>query len=107
MKLFIYILSIYILALSCIPCNDADAAVNNLIKSEQLTSSAADHHSAQPDFCSPLCICSCCNVQVMPVTTTFLAVFHPLAIYIFPNIIPTLQPSAAASIWQPPRPVIG
>ncbi|RAJ79248.1 hypothetical protein CLV59_106309 [Chitinophaga dinghuensis] len=107
MRLFIFIFSIYILVLSCIPCTDAEGAANNLIKTEQLTSSNPDHLSPQPDFCSPLCICNCCNVHVVPVTTTFPAVFHPLEEYIFPNMITSLHPSAAAAIWQPPRTVIG
>jgi hypothetical protein len=60
MKLINIIFSIYIIALSCMPC--ADAAINignNPVSYHTDTNSSSDNH--HEDACSPFCICNCCN----------------------------------------------
>ncbi|MFB6457980.1 DUF6660 family protein [Chitinophaga sp. Hz27] len=106
MKLFVYIFSIYIVLLSCLPCNDA-AAVNDQLKQELVHSTDTDHPHSQPDFCSPLCICSCCNVQVMPVTIHTYVPYHISSSHIFPSFQSDLYTARSMDVWQPPRTVIG
>lgn len=95
-------MSFYILVLSCIPCHDATAAAG---KDTVTISTLAAHtdHESQPDACSPLCICSCCNVQVTPVSTVVYHFYHQRIMIAFPALPLAPLPAAADNIWQPPR----
>ncbi|MGH2665969.1 DUF6660 family protein [Flavobacterium sp.] len=106
MKWFITILSIYLIALSCLPC--ADMEVNSLAHSKiDITADNDNHnHEKSSDMCSPFCNCNCCGV-------TFLS-FQPTIAYDCPivsSIIETSSPSYQSvfisnfygSIWQPPQ----
>ena len=106
MKLFSIIISIYIIALSCLPC--ADMEVNSLAHTTtKFTANHEDHsHDKENDLCSPFCICSCCGSQVV-------SLFHIDAInfpILFKGIktqLPTYKSVFASnfygSIWQPPQ----
>ncbi|SKD08753.1 hypothetical protein SAMN05660461_4630 [Chitinophaga ginsengisegetis] len=99
MKWLLYILSCYILLLSCIPCNDYQPANSSM--AAQLTTS--HDHETQPDYCSPLCVCSCCNVQATPgvaVTVYFMA---QRIIIDYPLLPVNPLPSLSDNIWQPPQ----
>ncbi|MBC9933367.1 DUF6660 family protein [Chitinophaga qingshengii] len=99
MKWLIYLLSVYILVLSCIPCDDARAAV---YQSAEVTA-AGEHHHEAADFCSPLCICSCCNVQVTPATVIHFPYIHHQVLIEFPVLREAQLPLLYTTIWQPPR----
>ncbi|MBC9910148.1 DUF6660 family protein [Chitinophaga varians] len=101
MKWLIYMLSLYILVLSCIPCNDAQAAA--VYPSTEIATADTHHHEAAADFCSPLCVCSCCNVQVTPTAAIHLPYTHRQVQIIFPVLPEAPLPLLYASIWQPPR----
>lgn len=108
MKILVYIFSLYLLALSCIPCNDALAAVPGmpLTAVSSVSSAPAEQHSDHADFCSPLCVCSCCNVQLMTVSHWQYAVIHPQQQYLYPHYTVAIPTAGSRAIWQPPRPVI-
>ena len=57
MRLFAFILSIIILALSVVPCSDNDNC------NQPTTELSSDHsgHEHQEDSCTPFCTCSCCG----------------------------------------------
>ncbi|WP_291910622.1 DUF6660 family protein [Chitinophaga sp. CB10] len=105
MKILVYIFSLYLLALSCIPCNDALAAVPGMPLTA-VSSAPAEQHSDHVDFCSPLCVCSCCNVQLMTVSHWQYAVIHPQQQYLYPHYTVAIPTAGSRAIWQPPRPVI-
>ncbi|HUM45753.1 MAG TPA: hypothetical protein PLD84_02420 [Chitinophagales bacterium] len=104
MKLFCYLFSIYILALSVVPCNDPHECENN---GQLVFLSAPDHsdHSHETESCSPFCICSCCGTQSIsqfvqdcfgnnfPVTAS-----KAHSIYSSVFIVDFF-----AAIWQPPK----
>ncbi len=63
MKAFVFIFSIYLLAIAVLPCSDAE----NECRTETAASSFVQQHSHQTDhndFCSPLCTCNCCNLTI-------------------------------------------
>lgn len=63
MKYFALIFSVYFLALSVMPCNDAFGMnTNNSSKSEFTQSD--NNNTERNDICSPFCTCSCCNTPV-------------------------------------------
>ncbi|SEW50768.1 DUF6660 family protein [Chitinophaga arvensicola] len=99
MKWLLYILSCYIVLLSCIPCNDY-ATVSNTA-SVQL--STPHDHETQPDFCSPLCVCSCCNVQVTPGAVVSVYFYTQRIILDYPLLPVNPLPLLSDNIWQPPQ----
>ena len=60
MKFINLIFSIYIVALSCLPCADAESDFENKTVSihNEKKAPSDKHHD---DACSPFCICSCCH----------------------------------------------
>ncbi|MCW3465631.1 DUF6660 family protein [Chitinophaga nivalis] len=102
MKWLVYIFSCYILLLSCIPCNDAAEVV--LQRTARIARLDVPHeHESQPDYCSPLCICSCCNVQVTAEAISTVHFYHHQVLISYPIIPANPLPSQADNIWQPPR----
>lgn len=103
MRWFAFILSLYILAMSCIPCTDEQTTLDENNQSISLFSVDQDPPVEQPDLCSPLCICSCCGGFVVTYVSTSLT-NAPLfkedmtAIY-KQDFISKLS----STIWQPPK----
>lgn len=61
MKILVLIWSIYILALSVMPCTDArNECYNTTISQIGLTENHSHTQDAN-DNCSPFCVCTCCN----------------------------------------------
>ena len=101
MKLFSYILSVYILVLNAYPCIDVPAG-NHLTQTEcGQNIPSEEHHDL--DHCSPFCTCTCCTspvfqqtfivkIEIPPVFSK--TSFEYLSSYIFFH---------SESIWQPPK----
>lgn len=106
MKLFSIIVSIYIVALSCLPC--ADLEVDSL--AHTTTNFSANHndhsHDKENDLCSPFCICSCCGSQIVSLFQTD-AINFPIPLKSIKTQLPTYKSVFASnfygSIWQPPQ----
>lgn len=100
------ILSIYLIALSCLPC--ADLEVNSPAHtSKELSSNSENHsHDKEKDLCSPFCICNCCGAQVLSYFPTITFNF-PVVSAIIKLPLPTyksiLSSNFYGSIWQPPQ----
>lgn len=102
MKLFTCLMSLYILLLSCMPCNDSSDC-----SSEESVSVAVsgthDDHDDDTEHCTPFCVCACCaapavQFQQAPAIKNFVAgkiVNSYPAEFIFSN--------TEHNIWQPPR----
>ena len=106
MKLFSIIVSIYIIALSCLPCADIEVSsfAHNATK---FTGNHEDHsHDKENDLCSPFCICSCCGTQIVsllhidtinfPIPSKGIKTKLPTYTYVFAS-------NFFGSIWQPPQ----
>ncbi|SDI56297.1 DUF6660 family protein [Chryseobacterium jejuense] len=63
MNLLRWILAIYFMALSLMPCEDVSHPLNSGNKSVSLSISET-HSTEKGDICSPLCACSCCQMTV-------------------------------------------
>lgn len=62
MKIFAYIFSFLVLALSVNPCIDKPKD-NSLQKSEISQTSNHENHENEADHCSPFCTCHCCQTS--------------------------------------------
>lgn len=105
MKLLTIILSLYIFALSAIPCEDIEidsAAHSTITKSEEKNHS----HDKDNDLCSPFCVCNCCGQQTL--TSTQVITFDFPIQFEEIKTLDSIYTSALhsnfyGSIWQPPQ----
>jgi len=109
MKLRIFILAFFILALSLLPCSDY-APFSHTDEQPTIAYNNTDHHddshAQQSDLCSPFCTCNCCGRTI----ATFLA----FDVFV-PNVPTGIQKAndifykapdyynALDAIWQPPK----
>jgi len=63
MRILSYILIIYVLAISLLPCSDKENTCD-AVSSEMGHTQNHDHKTDHDDACSPFCNCSCCNTPV-------------------------------------------
>ena len=79
MKIFAYILSFFILALTVNPCIDRSYD-NTLQKLELSQSTNNDNHHTENDHCSPFCSCQCCQINCYVSNIIALAPIYELII---------------------------
>ncbi len=103
MKFFGIIMSFYLLALSCFPCNDRQ---ESNVKAEQKisTTTQQQQHQAGDEACTPFCTCSCCPAsafyQPFPYFSVYKAVFQSVK---YPIYTSSFCSEVSSSIWQPPK----
>lgn len=105
MKFFTIIFSIYLVAISFLPCGDAYNDCNNS-KPQTETTQDHSHKNDHNDICSPFCTCACCS-------TTVNFAFQPLKIKEAKLIFAETQKfpiwdfnfvsNFYGNIWQPPK----
>ncbi|WP_317047243.1 DUF6660 family protein [Flavobacterium sharifuzzamanii] len=105
MKWITVILSIYLLALSNMPC--ADMEVNSAMhKTAQFASEDNHSHDKTNDLCSPFCACNCCGAQVLSyhsaVSFEFPKTYNQISISL-PSYNSVFISNFYGSIWQPPQ----
>ena len=111
MKLLLYIFTIYMIALSLVPCGDGGGGVINFIDYfagiERTEHSDHEQHSNDcgDDLCSPFCVCSCCSTVFDAPAKLPLRIYPPTPT---PEGTPTyfthlISSSFNHSIWQPPK----
>ncbi|WP_394349673.1 DUF6660 family protein [Adhaeribacter soli] len=104
MKWFNYILSIYLIIISCMPCTDQEPATSFSSVITANTHVDAQHPTHAEDACSPLCICTCCSGFTIQANT-----FHNFQTLTvgFKTEFPIYPQSnwldLSFSIWQPPK----
>lgn len=111
MKITIHIFTIYIFALSLVPCGDGGGGIVEIVQHllERAHERPTDHeqHSRDcgDDVCSVFCICSCCytaidTVKEIPLPQRIFIASPKPTLFFIPhfNSIPFNH-----SIWQPPQ----
>ncbi len=104
MRFLAYILSLYILVLTAVPCLDAPEFLGS--GNVQITQNTTDTAQGLPDidYCSPFCVCSCCVSSI-----SLQEVFHidftcdsfsPVQYSKYTSVFSSFN---FASIWQPPK----
>ncbi len=64
MRIWAFILCIYIAALSIVPCTDGMSQTSHSSNTE-LSKAEYDHnHSDHHDSCTPFCVCACCGTMI-------------------------------------------
>jgi hypothetical protein len=102
-KWFPFILSLYILGLSCLPCGDNAVCAEDAATLD-ITASGHDDHEHQADLCSPFCVCICCGMTFTPgydkIPVTEIPPVHQT---IIPSHTNFFTPEVYINIWQPPK----
>ena len=110
MKIATNILTIYMLALSLIPCGDGGGGfveiANHIFGVEHQHVSDHEQHSngCGDDTCTPFCVCNCCSISVNVPTNID---FHDKHIMLVSKKLPfdksNFYPSGfVTSFWHPP-----
>jgi hypothetical protein len=98
LKIVAVILSLYIIALTMVPCVD-----NHLTGSEAATELCQKNNDSDIDLCSPFCTCDCCGTIIS---------FELLVFFNSITVTPSVQKfyfrtpdvtEIAIAFWQPPR----
>ena len=101
MKIFAFILSVYIIWLTAIPC--IDVAKDNTVNKIELSKQNQDNrHQDDSDHCSPFCTCNCCqsNFDI----TTYIALSLPAALDInYFDYSPNFESPALFDFQVPPK----
>jgi hypothetical protein len=104
MKFLFFILSCFMLYMSCLPCGDANECS---AKSAAKISATNNHqqHNHEKESCTPFCICSCCAASVFFVPVTKAAAVDKVAFQSVKYPIYTVPFNAEIhyTIWQPPQ----
>jgi len=101
MKTLAYILSLYILLLTLLPCIDVPISQDN--HTAAMSQNGHETHQGEKDNCSPFCTCSCCATSA--IFQEYLAEFNSF-LFIGQNYFPVSSKFISdplASIWQPPK----
>lgn len=106
MNLFRWILAIYFMALSLMPCEDVSQPLD--LGSKKISLSIYEAHSAEKgDVCSPLCACSCCQITVSAFKMDpLLEIPEQIPVYFSKKILFRKNDFAYQiydPIWQPPK----
>lgn len=95
------LLSVYLLVLMVLPCNDVHAQTLLTSKMQFSQVQNGEHHE---DFCTPFCICSCCTTPIIIQSNTYFEVSY---FENFQTKVPVFYKSITSnffgSIWQPPQ----
>ena len=103
MKFFAFIMSFFLLYLSCLPCSDSKECN---IKAEQTVSASTDHqkHKHTSEACTPFCTCSCCAAsafhQPFAKQQALKQIFQSVKYHIQND---SFLSQEFSSIWQPPK----
>lgn len=108
MKFLNYILSIYLVALSCLPCADIEArSADNMPAGISYSHEKESHsHDKESDMCSPFCTCSCCGsliVGYLKIADFNFEVASKSIRTKLTSYTSKFTSSFFGSIWQPPQ----
>jgi len=110
MKISIHIFTVYMLALSLVPCGDSGGGIveiaNHFFGIEHQHVSDHEQHSngCGDDTCTPFCVCNCCSISVNVPGDIGLCDKHIMLVSqgclsYYPNFYPS---GFLTSVWHPP-----
>ena len=101
MKIIVFILSLYLTALSAMPCSDGEDLPQGVDK--EISHAEKSGHA---DLCSPFCACACCGIHLLNYTPSHLFEAKPQSAATLGKTSrykSTFISNYQQSIWQPPQ----
>lgn len=105
MKIFMFLMAVYILVLTAVPCNNINNKCNNKNSKTELTLNI-DHPQDKDDCCTPFWTCDCCITSLLAIDFPVFSFKKPLVFDISQKIIIRnffFISDYFGSIWQPPQ----
>ncbi|WP_394341372.1 DUF6660 family protein [Pedobacter chinensis] len=104
MKFLIYLLSLCILSLSCITCEDIAELENSQIRISSVTIEKSNH-AVDQDNCTPLCTCNCCGqpLVVNLSNSSFIFLNRLISNKQLTRYDNQFVSDYSKNIWQPPK----
>lgn len=101
MKIIAFILSVYILFLTAVPC--IDKPEDYAVAKSEISPLTKNHNHQDCDHCSPFCTCNCCSSPKIQQTVAIVFVNFELITEYVPVYLPGISSSPSTRIWQPPQ----
>jgi len=105
MKILIYFLSLSVLFISCITCEDVPELAGNSQLNISIVKSAQTESSSHKDDCSPMCTCNCCGQPTLNHSTfsDFVFLKHETTVKQKNHYNKRFISDYIQNIWQPPK----
>ena len=105
MKSLVFILAVYLLALSIMSCVDSYNKNSNYTSTKGVVLKG-DKQTDQNEICSPFCTCHCCNIPSYSTVENFAIKVNKPTInllhgYYIQNF--SISSNFHGNVWQPPR----
>jgi len=103
-KIFAFILSLFFMVLTVVPCNDVAKGLGEKVcLAEDIhLEQSQDQHA---DLCTPFCVCNCCGISMTVLQITEL--LPEKIVVLIKDILPeknyNYTISEPAGVWQPPK----
>ena len=104
MKIFAFILSLFFMVLTLVPCNDVAKGLGEKVcLAEDIhLEQSQDQHA---DLCTPFCVCNCCGISMIVLQITKL--LPEKIVVLIKDILPEKNYNYAlldaAGVWHPPK----
>ncbi|RYD82196.1 MAG: hypothetical protein EOP53_04355 [Sphingobacteriales bacterium] len=102
MKFFTYLLTVYMLLLSCMPCGDSSDCSEGEKVSVVLNDTDHNDHEDEEN-CTPFCVCACCAVPVFQAPVGVAVKTFTQRNQLNTSTEEDFFSASHGSIWQPPR----
>ena len=108
MKYLSLLLSIYLWALTAVPCSDMPNIEQDNVRYSTISQAdtSSEHEHSHSDICSPFCVCACCQVLIVfPFSPTFTLQVPITNVDMDYNTHYTYKKVMAyyGAIWTPPK----
>lgn len=100
MKILALILSVYVIALTAMPCSDDGVVDNKSLNIEVVQQSQT--HSEDIDLCSPFCFCNCCQTLAQPSLYSISQIAVLTDKLTLPSMVQN-EKEGIISFWRPPK----
>jgi len=103
MKFLNWFLSILILAMCLLPCADGYARGLSSIQPSLVIQNNTAQKNTVADYCSPFCLCSCCNTPTLTKHVISVNVIIALSTEEYAEYPTNDVSTPHISVWQPPK----
>jgi len=108
MKWLVIIWTIYLAAISLLPCSDYNNRCEERPRTTQTaTSQDHDHNRDSDDACTPFCHCSCCSISIAVTDIKIVPQIEAIPTFFLSKKLfwnnDSFISAYSGNIWQPPK----
>lgn len=108
MKWLVIIWTIYLAAISMLPCSDYNNRCEELPRTSQSSGNQEhDHNRDSDDSCTPFCHCSCCSISIAVTDLKIIPQLETITTFFLSKKLfwknDSFISAYSGNIWQPPK----